>query len=178
MNLLSKSDVFAENKLFATLDTTVRKVVIDNQPFLLSDTVGFIRKLPHTLVDSFKSTLDEVREADILVHVADISHASHEEQINVVKQTLTDIHASDKPVIMLFNKIDAYRFEEKDPYDLGPVTRKNLSLEELEKTWISRGEGVSLFISATEKLHIDTLREALFQQVRKIARQRWPEKKN
>jgi GTP-binding protein HflX len=129
-------------------------------------------------VDSFKSTLDEVREADILVHVADISHASHEEQINVVKQTLTDIHASDKPVIMLFNKIDAYRFEEKDPYDLGPVTRKNLSLEELEKTWISRGEGVSLFISATEKLHIDTLREALFQQVRKIARQRWPEKKN
>ena len=178
MNLLSKSDVFAENKLFATLDTTVRKVVIDNQPFLLSDTVGFIRKLPHTLVDSFKSTLDEVREADILVHVADISHASHEEQINVVRQTLTDIHASDKPVIMLFNKIDAYRFEEKDPYDLGPVTRKNLSLEELEKTWISRGEGVSLFISATEKLHIDTLREALFQQVRKIARQRWPEKKN
>jgi GTP-binding protein HflX len=178
MNLFGKSDVFAENKLFATLDTTVRKVVIDNQPFLLSDTVGFIRKLPHTLIDSFKSTLDEVREADILVHVADISHPDHEEQINVVKQTLSDIRASDKPVIMLFNKIDAYQFEEKDADDLGPVTRKNLSLEELEKIWMARGEDVSLFISATEKLHIDTLREAIFQQVRKIARQRWPEKKS
>ncbi len=176
MNLLSKSDVFAENKLFATLDTTVRKMVIDNQPFLLSDTVGFIRKLPHTLVDYFKSTLDEVREADILVHVADISHPDHEEQINVVKQTLTDIKASDKPVIMLFNKIDAYRFEEKEADDLGPLTRKNLSLEELEKTWISKVDDVSLFISATEKIHVDTLREALFQQVRKIARQRWPER--
>ncbi|MCX6287129.1 MAG: GTPase HflX [Bacteroidetes bacterium] len=178
MNLLSKSDVFAENKLFATLDTTVRKVVFDNQPFLLSDTVGFIRKLPHTLVDSFKSTLDEVREADILVHVADISHPDHEEQINVVKQTLTDIKASDKPVIMLFNKIDAYTFEEKDADDLGPVTRRNLSLEELEKIWVARGDNVSLFISATEKLHVDTLREAMFQQVRKVARQRWPEKKS
>ncbi len=177
MNLLSKSDVFAENKLFATLDTTVRKVVIDNQPFLLSDTVGFIRKLPHTLIDSFKSTLDEVREADILIHVADISHPDHEEQINVVKQTLTDIKASDKPVMMLFNKIDAYRFEEKDADDLGPVTRKNLNLEELEKIWVAKGDTVSLFISATEKLHVDTLREALFQQVRKIARQRWPERK-
>jgi GTP-binding protein HflX len=176
MNLLSKSDVFAENKLFATLDTTVRKMVIDNQPFLLSDTVGFIRKLPHTLVDSFKSTLDEVREADILVHVADISHPGHEEQINVVKQTLTDIKASDKPVIMLFNKIDAYSFEEKEADDLAPLTRKNLSLEELEKTWIAKADDVSLFISATEKTHVDTLREALFQQVRKIARQRWPEK--
>ena len=178
MNLLSKSDLFAENKLFATLDTTVRKLVIDNQPFLLSDTVGFIRKLPHTLVDSFKSTLDEVREADILVHVADISHPDHEEQINVVKQTLTDIHASDKPVIMLFNKIDAYQFEEKDADDLGSVSKKNLSLEELEKIWMVKGDTVSLFISATQKLHVDTLREALFQQVRKIARQRWPEKKN
>jgi len=178
MNLLSKSDLFAENKLFATLDTTVRKLVIDNQPFLLSDTVGFIRKLPHTLVDSFKSTLDEVREADILVHVADISHPDHEEQINVVKQTLTDIHASDKPVIMLFNKIDAYQFEEKDADDLGPVSKKNLSLEELEKIWMVKGDTVSLFISATQKLHVDTLKEALFQQVRKIARQRWPEKKN
>ncbi len=176
MNLLSKSDVFAENKLFATLDTTVRKMVIDNQPFLLSDTVGFIRKLPHTLVDSFKSTLDEVREADILVHVADISHPGHEEQINVVKQTLTDIKASDKPVIMLFNKIDAYSFEQKEDYDLAPLTRKNLSLEELEKTWIAKADDVSLFISATEKIHVDTLKEALFQQVRKIARQRWPEK--
>jgi len=177
MNLLSKSDVFAENKLFATLDTTVRKVVIDNQPFLLSDTVGFIRKLPHTLIDSFKSTLDEVREADILIHVADISHPDHEEQINVVKQTLTDIKASDKPVMMLFNKIDAYRFEEKDADDLGPVTRKNLNLEELEKIWVAKGDTVSLFISATKKLHVDSLREALFQQVRKIARQRWPERK-
>jgi len=177
MNLLSKSDVFAENKLFATLDTTVRKVVIDNQPFLLSDTVGFIRKLPHTLVDSFKSTLDEVREADILIHVADISHPDHEEQINVVKQTLTDIKASDKPVLMLFNKIDAYTFDEKDPDDLGPVLKQNLSLEELEKIWMARGEGTSLFISATEKLHVDSLREAIFQQVRRIARQRWPERK-
>jgi GTPase len=177
MNLLSKSDVFAENKLFATLDTTVRKVVIDNQPFLLSDTVGFIRKLPHTLVESFKSTLDEVREADILVHVADISHPDHEEQINVVRQTLTDIKASDKPVLMLFNKIDAYRFDEKEADDLLPLTRKNLSLEELEKIWMTKGDNVSLFISATEKIHVDTLREALFQQVRKIARQRWPEKK-
>ena len=176
MNLLSKSDVFAENKLFATLETTVRKVVIDNQPFLLSDTVGFIRKLPHTLIDSFKSTLDEVREADILIHVADISHPDHEEQINVVKQTLTDIKASNKPVIMLFNKIDAYRFEVKDADDLGPVLRKNLSLEELEKFWMARGENFSLFISATEKIHVDTLREAIFQQVRKIARQRWPER--
>ena len=175
MNLLSKSDVFAENKLFATLDTTVRKVVIDNQPFLLSDTVGFIRKLPHTLVESFKSTLDEVREADILVHVADISHPDHEEQINVVRQTLTDIKASDKPVLMLFNKIDAYRFEEKEADDLLPATRKNLSLEELEKIWMAKGDNVSLFISATEKIHVDTLREALFQQVRRIARQRWPE---
>ena len=176
MNLLSKSDVFAENKLFATLETTVRKVVIDNQPFLLSDTVGFIRKLPHTLIDSFQSTLDEVREADILIHVADISHPDHEEQINVVKQTLTDIKASNKPVIMLFNKIDAYRFEVKDADDLGPVLRKNLSLEELEKFWMARGENFSLFISATEKIHVDTLREAIFQQVRKIARQRWPER--
>jgi len=176
MNLLSKSDVFAENKLFATLDTTVRKMVIDNQPFLLSDTVGFIRKLPHTLIDSFKSTLDEVREADILIHVADISHPDHEEQINVVKQTLTDIKASDKPVILLFNKIDAYRFEEKDDDDLSPVLKKNLSLEELEKQWMARGENFSLFISATEKLHVDTLREAIFQQVRKIARLRWPER--
>lgn len=175
MNLLSKSEVFAENKLFATLDTTVRKVVIDNQPFLLSDTVGFIRKLPHTLVESFKSTLDEVREADILVHVADISHPDHEEQINVVRQTLTDIKASDKPVIMLFNKIDAYCFEEKEADDLMPGTRKNLSLEDLEKLWMAKGDNVSLFISATEKIHVDTLREALFQQVRKIARQRWPE---
>ncbi len=176
MNLLSKSDVFAENKLFATLDTTVRKVVIDNQPFLLSDTVGFIRKLPHTLVESFKSTLDEVREADILVHVADISHPGHEEQIDVVRQTLTDIKASDKPVLMLFNKIDAYRFDEKEADDLLPSTRKNLSLEELEKIWMAKGDNVSLFISATEKIHVDNLREALFQQVRKVARQRWPEK--
>ena len=177
MNLLSKSEVFAENKLFATLDTTVRKVVIDNQPFLLSDTVGFIRKLPHTLIDSFKSTLDEVREADILLHIADISHPDHEEQIDVVNQTLGDIHASDKPVILVFNKIDAYRFEEKEPDDLGPLTKMNLSLEDLEKSWMARGRGVSLFISATKGLHVDTLREAIFQEVRKVARQRWPEKK-
>lgn len=177
MNLLSKSDVFAENKLFATLDTTVRKIVIDNQPLLLSDTVGFIRKLPHALVESFKSTLDEVREADILIHVADISHPAHEEQIEIVNQTLSELGAAGKPVIMLFNKIDAYRFEEKEPDDLSPATVKNLSLEELENTWLARAKAPALFISATEKLHVDTLREAIFQEVRKIARQRWPERK-
>jgi GTPase len=175
MNVLSKSEVFAENKLFATLDTTVRKVVIETQPFLLSDTVGFIRKLPHSLVESFKSTLDEVREADILVHIADISHRDFQEQINVVKQTLTDIKASNKPTIMVFNKIDAYRFTEKDADDLTPATRDNLSLEELEKTWMAHENLPSLFISATSKQNIDTLRETLYQEVRKIVRVRYPE---
>ena len=175
MNVLSKSDIFAENKLFATLDTTVRKVVIETQPFLLSDTVGFIRKLPHQLVESFKSTLDEVREADILVHVADISHRDFEEQVNVVKQTLTDLKASDKPVIMVFNKIDAYRFTEKDPADLSPATRENLTLEELERTWIARENLPSLFISATSNQGIDVLRETIYREVRRILMQRYPE---
>ncbi len=175
MNVLSKSDIFAENKLFATLDTTVRKVVIETQPFLLSDTVGFIRKLPHSLVESFKSTLDEVREADILIHVADISHRDFEEQINVVKQTLTDIKASDKPTIMVFNKIDAYRFTEKEADDLSPSTKENLTLEELERTWMASDNLPSLFISATSKQNIDKLREVLHREVRKIVMVRYPE---
>lgn len=175
MNLLSKSEVFAENKLFATLDTTVRKVVFDSQPFLLSDTVGFIRKLPHTLVESFKSTLDEVREADILVHVVDISHPDFEEQVNVVKQTLTDIKASDKPTIMLFNKIDAYTFIEKDPDDLGPATKANLTLGELEKTWMAKENLPSLFISAVERENIELLRDTLYREVRNILVTRYPE---
>jgi GTP-binding protein HflX len=175
MNLLSKSEVFAENKLFATLDTTVRKVVIETQPFLLSDTVGFIRKLPHSLVESFKSTLDEVREADILVHVADISHRDFREQINVVKQTLSDIRAADKPTIMLFNKIDAYRFSEKEPDDLSPATSENLTLEELERTWMAQESLPSIFISATSRLNIDKLRETLYREVRRIVMVRYPE---
>lgn len=176
MNLLSKSEVFAENKLFATLDTTVRKVVFESQPFLLSDTVGFIRKLPHTLVESFKSTLDEVREADILVHVADISHPDFEEQINVVKQTLTDIKASDKPTIMLFNKIDAYAFTEKDPDDLTPSTKANLTLADLENTWMAKENHPSIFISAIRNENIGQLREIIFREVRKILITRYPEK--
>jgi len=175
MNLLSKSEVFAENKLFATLDTTVRKVVIGNQPFLLSDTVGFIRKLPHTLIESFKSTLDEVREADILIHVADISHPDFGEQIDIVRQTLTDIRASDKPTMMLFNKIDAYTFKPKDPDDLSPGSAINLTLEELEKTWMAKLNIPSIFISATCKTNLETLRELLYFEVRKIVRQRYPE---
>lgn len=175
MNVLSKSDVFAENKLFATLDTTVRKVVIDTQPFLLSDTVGFIRKLPHQLVESFKSTLDEVREADILLHVADISHRDFEEQVNIVRQTLADIGAADKPVIMVFNKTDAYRFTEKDPDDLTPATRENLTLAELERSWMARNNLPALFISATGNSNIDLLRETIWQEVRKIMLNRYPE---
>ena len=174
MNLLSKSEVFAENKLFATLDTTVRKVVIRNLPFLLSDTVGFIRKLPHTLIESFKSTLDEVREADILIHVADISHPEFEEQIAVVRQTLTDIGASDKPTIMLFNKIDLYQYIEKDPYDLAPATRENLTLEDLEKTWMAKSHVPSVFISATRKTNLPQLRNLLFDEVMKIRVKRYP----
>ena len=175
MNLLCKSDVFAENKLFATLDTTVRKMVIENQPFLLSDTVGFIRKLPHTLIESFKSTLDEVREADILIHVVDISHSDFEEQLRVVRQTLTDIRASDKPTIMLFNKTDAYFFIDKDNDDLSPVTKENLTLEELQKTWMARENSPSLFISATHMQNIELLRETIYHEVRKIIVTRYPE---
>jgi len=174
MNQLSRSEVFAENKLFATLDTTVRKVVIHDLPFLLSDTVGFIRKLPHTLVESFKSTLDEVREADILIHIVDISHPDFEEQINVVKQTLTDIGASDKPTIMLFNKIDAFSFIEKDSDDLTPSIKKNLSLNDIEKTWMAKSNVPSLFISAIEKLNLDQLKKTLYSEVRRIREEMYP----
>lgn len=174
MNLLSKSDVFAENKLFATLDTTVRKVVINDLPFLLSDTVGFIRKLPHTLVESFKSTLDEVREADMLIHVVDISHPAFEEQIEVVNQTLTDIGASDKPVIMLFNKIDQYTHVTKEEDDLTPYTKENLTLKDLENTWMAKNHLPSIFISATEKTNLDQMKESLYHEVLKIRTLRYP----
>ena len=174
MNLVSKSEVFAENKLFATLDTTVRKVVFDNLPFLLSDTVGFIRKLPTELIESFKSTLDEVREADLLVHVVDISHPNFEEQIAVVKQTLQDIGAGDKPVYLVFNKIDAYTYEKKDEDDLTPATRKNLSLEDLKKCWIAKANTPCIFISAVERQNIDKLRSDLYGMVREIHAGRYP----
>lgn len=174
MNLLSKSDIFAENKLFATLDTTVRKMVIHDLPFLLSDTVGFIRKLPHTLVESFKSTLDEVREADLLIHVVDISHRDFEEQIDVVKQTLTEIGVSNKPVIMLFNKIDNYSHVVKEADDLTPALKENMSLEELEKTWMAKDNLPSLFVSATEKLNIDPLKELIYSEVKKLREVRYP----
>lgn len=174
MNMLSKSEVFAENKLFATLDTTVRKVVIENLPFLLSDTVGFIRKLPTTLVESFKSTLDEVREADILIHVVDISHPGFEDQINVVNQTLTDISAGDKPTILVFNKIDAFVFEEKEEDDLTPVTRKNLSLEDLRKTWMNKLHAECLFISAVNKQNIDEFKKVLYEKVKELHQKRYP----
>lgn len=174
MNLLSKSDVFAENKLFATLDTTVRKVVFDNLPFLMSDTVGFIRKLPTELIESFKSTLDEVREADLLLHVVDISHPGFEEQINVVKQTLRDIGAGDKPVFLVFNKIDAYRYTPKEEDDLTPPTRENISLDEMRRSWIARANTPCIFISAREKSGIDKLRSDLYGMVREIHAGRYP----
>ncbi|MBQ5874342.1 MAG: GTPase HflX [Alistipes sp.] len=174
MNLVSKSEVFAENKLFATLDTTVRKVVFDNLPFLLSDTVGFIRKLPTELIESFKSTLDEVREADLLVHVVDISHPNFEEQIAVVKQTLQDIGAGDKPVYLVFNKIDAYTYEKKEEDDLTPATRRNLSLEDLKKSWIAKANTPCIFISAVERQNIEKLRSDLYGMVREIHAGRYP----
>lgn len=174
MNLLSKSDVFAENKLFATLDTTVRKVIVDNLPFLLSDTVGFIRKLPHDLVDSFKSTLDEVREADLLLHVVDISHPEFEEQIKVVEKTLADLGCADKPSMIIFNKVDAYRWVEKDADDLTPATRENVSLDDLIHTWMTRLSGECLFISALEKTGYDTLRQVLYNKVRELHVQKYP----
>lgn len=174
MNLLAKSEVFAENKLFATLDTTVRKVVIENVPFLLSDTVGFIRKLPHQLVESFKSTLDEVREADILMHVVDISHPNFEEQIRVVKQTLQEIGAGEKPTFMVFNKIDAYKYIEQDEFDLGPKKRENYSLEELKNSWMYKENTPAIFISAKEKMHIDKLRNDLYKMVAEIHAGRYP----
>jgi len=174
MNMLSKSEVFAENKLFATLDTTVRKVVIENLPFLLSDTVGFIRKLPTTLVESFKSTLDEVREADILIHVVDISHPSFEDQIKVVNQTLTDIGAADKPTLLIFNKIDAFTFEQKDADDLTPATKKNLSLEQLKKSWMSSLNSPCIFISAANKENIDEFRKVLYNMAKQMHLKRYP----
>ena len=174
MNLVSKSEVFAENKLFATLDTTVRKVVFDNLPFLLSDTVGFIRKLPTQLIESFKSTLDEVREADLLVHVVDISHPNFEEQIDVVKQTLREIGAGDKPVYLVFNKIDAYTYEKKDEDDLTPATKRNMSLEEMKKSWIAKANTPCIFISAVEKMNIEKLRSDLYGMVREIHAGRYP----
>ena len=174
MNLIAKSEVFAENKLFATLDTTVRKVVIDNLPFLLCDTVGFIRKLPTDLVDSFKSTLDEVREADLLIHVVDISHPDFEEQIKVVNKTLAEIDAGGKHTMVIFNKIDAYTFIEKDPFDLTPKTKENVSLEELIHSWMARVEDDCIFISAKERTNIDNLREKLYKRVRELHVQKYP----
>ena len=174
MNLLAKSEVFAENKLFATLDTTVRKVIIDNLPFLLSDTVGFIRKLPTDLVDSFKSTLDEVREADMLVHVVDMSHPDFEEQIKVVDKTLADLGAGDKPYMMVFNKIDAYSWVEKDADDLTPKTRENISLDELMKTWMARLGDDCFFISAKEQTNVPELKKLLYRKVRELHVQKYP----
>jgi GTP-binding protein HflX len=168
MNLVSKSAVFAENKLFATLDTTVRKVVIENLPFLLTDTVGFIRKLPHSLVESFKSTLDEVREADLLVHIVDISHPDFEDQVNVVNQTLAEIGASNKPTILLFNKIDAYTFVQKDPFDLTPTTKENLSLDDLKKTWMNNAHYPTVFMSAVEKINLEEFKSVLYNEVKRI----------
>ena len=175
MNLLSKSDVFAENKLFATLDTTVRKVIIDNLPFLLTDTVGFIRKLPTHLVDSFKSTLDEVRDADLLVHVVDISHPQFEEQIEVVNKTLQEIcESKDKPMIMVFNKIDAFSYIPKDEDDLTPRTRENISLEELKTTWMAKMHDNCVFISAKEQINIETLKELVYAKAKEIHLTRFP----
>ena len=174
MNLLAKSEVFAENKLFATLDTTVRKVVIDNLPFLLADTVGFIRKLPTDLVDSFKSTLDEVREADLLVHVVDISHPDFEEQIEVVNQTLKDLDSADKPMMLVFNKIDNYHWVEKEADDLTPMTRENVTLDELRHTWMAKMSDNCLFISARERENIDHFRDVLYRKIRELHVQKYP----
>lgn len=175
MNMLSKSKVFAENKLFATLDTTVRKVVIENLPFLLADTVGFIRKLPHQLVDSFKSTLDEVREADMLVHILDISHPNFEDHYNVVCETLAEIDKTDKPTMVVFNKIDAYKYIQKDEDDLTPMEPENYSLEDLKKTWMAKLDGTEcVFISATNKDNIEEFKSALYKEVKIIFQERYP----
>lgn len=173
MTLLSKSEVFAENKLFATLDTTVRKVVLENLPFLLSDTVGFIRKLPTQLVESFKSTLDEVRESDLLLHVVDISHPQFEAQIQVVQKTLAEIGAGDKPVLMVFNKIDQFQTPEFDPFDLGE-TPAPLDLEQLQRTWMNRGDGEAVFISAVQRTHLDAFRKVLYDKIAAIHQERYP----
>ncbi len=174
MNLLSKSEVFAEDKLFATLDTTVRKVVIENLPFLLSDTVGFIRKLPHALIESFKSTLDEVMEADVLIHVVDISHPDFEEQMQVVNQTLAEIKANDKPMIMVFNKIDKYTFVKKDEIDLTPSTKENISLEQLQKTWMSQDHHATIFVSATQKIHLAEFKKLIYDEVKTMHAKIYP----
>lgn len=174
MNLLAKSDVFAENKLFATLDTTVRKVVIENVPFLLSDTVGFIRKLPTQLIEAFKSTLDEVREADILLHVVDISHEGFEEQMDVVEKTLRDIGASDKPVYVVFNKIDNYTYEEYDEFSLEPKNKRNRTLDELKNSWIADEKSPCIFISAKEKINIEKLKNDIYKMVAEIHAGRYP----
>ncbi|MFA6593222.1 MAG: GTPase HflX [Bacteroidales bacterium] len=174
MNLLAKSDVFAENKLFATLDTTVRKVVLENVPFLLSDTVGFIRKLPTQLIEAFKSTLDEVREADILMHVVDISHPDFEEQMKVVENTLKDIGAGNKPVYVVFNKIDSYKFKEYDEFSLEPKTKENISLDELKNSYLAKDKNPCIFISAKEKIGIDKMRRDLYKMVAEIHAGRYP----
>lgn len=174
LNMLAKTDVFAENKLFATLDTTVRKVVIENLPFLLSDTVGFIRKIPTDLVDSFKSTLDEVREADLLIHVVDVSHPDFPEQIDVVEKTLADLGCADKPAITVFNKADAYRWTEKDPDDLTPATEENIPLAELERTWMAKTEGDCIFISAKNRTNIEAFKKLLYDKVRYLHVQKYP----
>ena len=174
MNLLAKSDVFAENKLFATLDTTVRKVTIENLPFLLADTVGFIRKLPSDLVESFKSTLDEVREADLLVHVVDISHPDFEEQIRVVEQTLQELGCAETPQMLLFNKVDAYRWTPQDADDLTEPTRENISLDDLQHTWMAKMNGDCLFISARERQNIEELRRVLYSKVKELHVQKYP----
>lgn len=174
MTMLSKSEVFAENKLFATLDTTVRKVIIDNLPFLLSDTVGFIRKLPTHLVESFKSTLDEVREADLLVHVVDISHPNFEEQIEIVEKTLLEIDGEEKETILVFNKIDAFTYVKKDEDDLTPSTRENVSLEELRRTWMAKLNNNCIFISATNKTNVDELKQMLYDRIKEIHIARYP----
>lgn len=174
MNMLSKSDVFAENKLFATLDTTVRKVIIDNLPFLLSDTVGFIRKLPTHLIESFKSTLDEVREADLLVHVVDISHPNFSDHIEVVEKTLLEIDGEVKPTILVFNKIDAFTYVQKDEFDLSPATRENLSLDDLRRTWMAKMQNNCIFISAKEKTNVDELKNMIYDKVKEIHIERYP----
>lgn len=174
MNLLSKSDVFAENKLFATLDTTVRKVVIENLPFLLTDTVGFIRKLPTHLIESFKSTLDEVREADLLVHVVDISHPNFEEQYEVVNKTLLDVCNQQKPTVLVFNKTDAFRHTPKDDDDMTPMRRENYSLDDLKRTWMANLDNNCVFISAKEKNNIENLKEVLYQRVKELHIKRFP----
>ena len=174
MNKLAKSEVFAENKLFATLDTTVRKVVIGNLPFLLTDTVGFIRKLPHQLVESFKSTLDEVREADLLIHLVDIASPYFEDHIEVVNQTLAELKVGDKPTLLVFNKIDAYTFIEKEDDDLTPVLPENLSLEDLKKTWMAKMEGNAMFISALNKTHFDELKDEMYSRIKQLHEIRYP----